>query len=312
MHKLLILSEFAEMCHHLIKSRHLPDLEIVSFHNSKEMDQPAFDCNIALGDPDLLSSVITNLKRLEWIQSTWAGIKPLLDEELPRNYILTNIKGVFGPMISEFVFCYMLMHEKKALARYASQQQNQWNETSPGFLAGKTMGIMGVGSIGGHIAQTAKYFGMNTKGVTRRKQNCQSIDHYYHLNQIKEFVADLDYLVSVLPHTQQTNELIDYTVLSAMKKEAVIINVGRGNVIHEEALIQALNERNLAAAVLDVFQEEPLPRNHPFWNTRNLLVTSHTAAPSIPEDVATVFCENYHNFRQGDPLNYRIDFEQGY
>jgi phosphoglycerate dehydrogenase-like enzyme len=312
MHKLLILSEFAEMYHHLIESQHLPDLEIVSFRNPMELDQLAVDCNIVLGDPDLLCTIIANFRCLEWVQATWAGIKPLLSDELPRHYLLTNVKGVFGPMMSEFVFCYLLMHEKRALSRYASQQQNQWNEISPGFLAGKTIGIMGVGSIGCHIAQTAKYFGMNTRGVTRSKRDCQSIDHYYHLNQIIEFVADLDYLVSVLPHTPQTNELIDHIVLAAMKEQAVIVNVGRGNVIQEEALIQALNKGKLAAAVLDVFQEEPLPVNHPFWNTRNLLITSHTAAPSIPEDVATVFCENYHIFRRGDPLNYRVDFEQGY
>ena len=153
---------------------------------------------------------------------------------------------------------------------------------------------------------------MKTKGLTHRKQDCQAIDHYYHLTQILEFVAELDYLVSVLPQTQQTNELIGHAVLTAMKKEAVFVNVGRGNVIHEEALIQALNKGKLAAAVLDVFQEEPLPRYHPFWNTRNLLITSHTAAPSIPEDVTTVFCKNYDKFRQDDLLNYCIDFEQGY
>lgn len=312
MHKLLILSEHAEECQHLIKSRHLPDLETVSFNNPTKMDQPAFDCNIALGDPDLLSIVITNLKHLEWVQSTWAGIKPLLDEELPRHYILTNIKGVFGPMIAEYVFCYLLMHEKKVLARYASQLKTQWNNSPPGFLSGNTIGILGVGSIGSHIAQTAKYFGMKTKGLTRQKQDCQAIDHYYDLNQIMDFVTGLDYLVSVLPQTPQTNEIIDQAVLAAMKKEAVIINVGRGNVIHEEALIQSLNGGKLAGAVLDVFQNEPLPRDHLFWNTRNLLITSHTAAPSIPEDVTTIFCENFNKFRQGDPLNYRIDFEQGY
>jgi len=152
MHKLLILSELADRYHHLIESRYLPDLEIVSFRNPKEIDQAAIDCNIALGDPDLLSISIANLRHLEWVQSTWAGIKPLLSEELPHHYMLTNVKGVFGPMMSEFVFCYLLMYEKKALARYASQQKIEWDKTSPGFLLGKTIGIMGVGSIGGHIA----------------------------------------------------------------------------------------------------------------------------------------------------------------
>ena len=312
MHKLLILSEKEEMYHQLIKSRDLPDLEIVSYCNPMELDQTVFNCNIVLGDPDLLSIAIANFRRLEWAQATWAGIKPLLSVELPRHYLLTNVKGVFGPMMSEFVFCYLLMHEKRALLRFASQQQFQWDETSPGYLAGKTIGIMGVGAIGSHIAQTAKYFGMKTKGMTRGSRDCNLIDHYYHMDEIIEFVSELDYLVSVLPYTPQTDELIDHKVLAAMKKQAVFVNVGRGNVIQEEALVHALNEEKLAAAVLDVFQEEPLPEHHSFWKTRNLLITSHTAAPSIPEDVTTVFCENYHKFRQGNPLNYQVDFERGY
>ena len=127
-----------------------------------------------------------------------------------------------------------------------------------------------------------------------------------------KFANDLDYLVSVLPHTMDTRKSIGEELLNALPSHALLINVGRGSAVDESALIEALNQNKIAGAVLDVFEQEPLPKEHPFWTTPNLLMTFHTSAPSFPEDIARIFIENYKLFNSGKSLKYQVDFERGY
>jgi phosphoglycerate dehydrogenase-like enzyme len=127
-----------------------------------------------------------------------------------------------------------------------------------------------------------------------------------------EFADGLDYLVCVLPRTKQTNRIVDAAFLEALPPHAVLINVGRGNAVDESALVNALNEGRLAAAVLDVFEKEPLPQEHPFWTTPNLYMTFHTSAISYPKDITELFVENYQLYSAGKPLKYVVDFERGY
>lgn len=312
-HHILVISTYAEPYLELLEQAGLKNCTIQALENSSSQNHLLETANIVLGDPDALVSALPKLKRLEWVQSTWAGFTPLLAPDLRRDYMLTHIKDVFGPMMTEYVLCHMLMNERKSLARYASQQNGQWDTTDPGQIKGKTVGIMGPGSIGQHIARAAKYFGMATKGYSRHGAACDGVDQCYD-NQydLAEFVRDLDYLVAVLPDTPDTCNLVDERVLSAMKPEAVFINVGRGNVVDEDALAAAVNNGRPAGAVLDVFKEEPLHENHPFWHTPGIIVTSHTAALSFPEEITPVFIDNYHRFVQGTPLKYQVDFSRGY
>jgi phosphoglycerate dehydrogenase-like enzyme len=122
----------------------------------------------------------------------------------------------------------------------------------------------------------------------------------------------LDYLVSVLPRTRDTNKIVDERLLNALPRHAVFVNVGRGNAVDEDALAKALKEGRLAAAILDVFEQEPVPPEHPFWSTPNLYMTYHTSAISYPEDITRVFIENYLLYIDGKPLKYVVDFERGY
>jgi glyoxylate/hydroxypyruvate reductase A len=122
----------------------------------------------------------------------------------------------------------------------------------------------------------------------------------------------LDYLVSILPRTEDTNKIVDAKLLDALPPHAIFINVGRGNAVDEPALVKTLNEGKLAAAVLDVFEKEPLPEGHPFWTTPNLYMTFHTSAISYPEDITKLFIENYQLYIEGKPLKYIVDFERGY
>lgn len=207
----------------------------------------------------------------------------------------------------------MLMNERKVLRRFVSQQKKIWDTTTPGRLKNKSIGILGVGSIGMSIAETAKFFQMKTKGYSRHPISCEFIDESYdHSDSLLDFVRDLDYLVSTLPDTPATTHLLDKSIFKTMKPQALLINVGRGNVLDEAALVKAVNEGYISGAVLDVFKEEPLPKTHPFWDTPGIIITTHTAAMSFPVDIAPIFIENYWRFQSGKPLKYVVDLNLGY
>ena len=303
MPKLLILSRDENEYRNLIGSAQLPDLEI--------SNDPR-ECDIVLGEPKLIRDALPFLATLKWVQSIYAGVEPLVDPAQPRHYILTNARGVFGELMSEYVFGYLLFHEKKILERIRTQQAKQWQRPESGMLRGKTIGLLGVGSIGAHLAGIAKHFGMRVRGFTRESEESPQVDQYFHGNDLLKFADGLDYLISVLPRTNFTNQIVNRTLLNALPARAIFINVGRGNVVDESALVQALNEGKLAAAVLDVFEKEPLPEDHPFWTTPNLYMTFHTSAISYPDDITKLFVENYQLYREGKPLKYQVDFERGY
>jgi phosphoglycerate dehydrogenase-like enzyme len=301
--KLLILSRDADEYKQLIGVAHLPDLEFAT--DPKESD-------IVLGEPKLVRDALPSLSTLKWVQAIYAGVEPLVDPAQRRDYILTNARGVFGELMSEYVFGYLLFHERKILERIQDQQAKQWERSESGVLRGKTIGLLGVGSIGSHLAGTARHFGMKVRGFTQASETSADVDQYFHGNDMLKFAEGLDYLVCVLPRTHDTDKIVDEELLSRLPSHAILINVGRGNAVDELALVDALNEGQLAAAVLDVFEKEPLPEDHPFWTTPNLFMTFHTSAISYPEDITKLFIENYRLYLESKPLKYVVDFERGY
>ena len=325
-HKLLILSDLADQYRTLIEEAQLPDLTIESALT------PEID--IVLGEPSRIKAALGSLPALSWAQSIWAGVEPLLDPASRRDYVLTNARGVFGELMSEYVIGYLLAHERKIFQRHEAQKNKLWDESDTGTLRGKTIGLLGVGSIGAEVALTAKFFGMNVRGYTVESETSRHVDEYYHpldslesnsllfgkpqhpqgtrAAVLQSFAHELDYLVNVLPNTKDTRKIINADLLNALPSHALVINVGRGPAVDESALIEALSQNKIAGAVLDVFEKEPLPKDHPFWTTPNLLMTFHTAAPSLAKDISNLFFENYELFIEGQPLKYRVDFEKGY
>jgi phosphoglycerate dehydrogenase-like enzyme len=275
-------------------------------------NEPYSECEIVFGEPNLIRDALPQLPKLKWVQSAWAGVDPLLDPRLRRDYQLTNARGVFGRLMSEYVFGYLLLHERKILQRLEAQKISRWDHSLTGTLYGKTIGLLGVGSIGAEVARTAKFFGMTVRGYTRSSQDSSFVDTYYHGSTLLEFARGLDYLVSILPNTAATRGTVNAALLSQLPQRAVLINVGRGSAVDESALCTALQNGSLAAAVLDVFIDEPLPPDHPLWTTPNTFITSHTSAPSFPVDIANVFIENYQRYITGQPLKYLVNFERGY
>jgi len=312
MHTLLILSRHAEAYRRLVDTARLPDLVVTSAMTEAELPSAAVSVDVVLGEPSQIRGLLSSLPALRWVQSTWAGVEPLLDPSLRRDYTLTNARGVFGGLMSEYVFGYLLAHERLIFDKRAAQQAGRWDPTPPGTLRGKAIGLLGVGSIGAALAKTAKHFGMRVKGYTRASEDCVDVDQYFHGDNLTPFAADLDYLVSVMPNTSATRHLVDASLLEALPARAVFVNPGRGTVVDEAALADALQSGRLAGAVLDVFQQEPLPAEHVFWRLPNVIITSHTAALSVPADIAPVFVDNYKRWIAGDPLKYIVDFERGY
>lgn len=303
MPKLLILTRNTDEYIKLIRDADLPDLTITT--------DPA-ECDIVFGEPRRIRDSLPHLPDLKWAQSIYAGVEPLVDSTQRRDYILTNARGVFGSSMSEFVFGYMLFFKKRIRPRVLAQRAKNWDNQDDGILRGKTIGLLGVGSIGAHLAGTAKHFGMKVRGFTQSSENCKDVDEYYHAPNILKFAEGLDYLVSVLPRTENTNQIVNADLLNALPSQAIFINVGRGNAVDNTALMDALNNNKIAAAVLDVTSPEPLPEDHPFWTTDNLFLTFHTSAMSYPEDMVRVFAENYKLYVEGKSLNHLVDFERGY
>lgn len=312
---LLLLTKDYQDYHLILKEACLPDLDI--------LHAPAAHCEIVLGSPSMIAKELDNLPNVKWIQSTWAGVEPLLDPSLRCDYTLTNARGVFGDLMSEFVFGYLLAHERKIFELAQAQQRKEWMRSLTGTLRGKIIGLLGVGSIGAEVARTAKFFGMTVRGYTRSSEDCEFVDEYFHAfpplpegegrgEGLLKFANGLDYLVAILPNTKETRKIVDAELLSALPPHCVFINVGRGSAVDESALVEALENDKLAGAVLDVFEQEPLPQEHPFWTTKNLQMTFHTSAPSFPEDIAKVFIENYRLYIEGKPLKYQVDFDLGY
>jgi phosphoglycerate dehydrogenase-like enzyme len=315
MHRLLILSRHAREYHRLVDGANLRDVEVTSASDPAEAAARAADFDLAFGEPSLLRQVLPSLTALRWAQATWAGVEPLLDPSLRRDYTLTNARGVFGGLMSEYVFAYLLAHERKIFEKQASQAAGRWDATPPGTLRGKQLGLLGVGTIGAALARTAKHFGMRVKGYTRASEDSADVDRYFHgslADQRAAFAGDLDYLVSIMPATADTRQAVDAPLLAALPRHALFVNPGRGGTVDEAALVSALKDGTIAGAVLDVFQQEPLPPDHVLWRTPNLLITSHTAALSAPEDIAPVFIDNYQRLLRGEPLRYQVDFERGY
>ncbi len=273
------------------------------------------DCELILASPDLLAPLLAQADKLQWVQSTFAGVDKLCASGLRTDYQLTNIRRVFGPLMSEYVFGQILAAERHLISTYQQQQAHEWRERPYRSLAGLTLGIAGLGSIGQHLASTGRHFGMRVLGLKRQPVDVEHLAHLervYTLADLPVFLRELDYLVLALPATPATRHLINADSLQHLKTDACLINVGRGHCIDESALLTALQTGKLHSAVLDVFAQEPLPVDSPLWAQPNLTITPHQAAVSFPEQVARIFVDNYTRFLQQQPLQYRVDFAQGY
>lgn len=309
---LLILSTNAESYKQYIDAYDLPNLSIHSCSSIEEAKPYLTHVTIMLADPAFAKEVVGEMPKLQWLQSTWAGVNALIEDGLRQDYSLTGVKGIFGALMSEYIFGYILGLERNITFHQQAQLQRSWTPKLPGRLKDKTIGIMGTGSIGQHIAGTAQHFGMQVLGFSYSGNSKPNFEKCFPIEQLHRFLSDCDYVVCTLPDTSATTNLLNQAAFEVMKPSAWLINVGRGVVVDETALLDALNNKVIAGAVLDVFVEEPLSSKHPFWQQENVVITPHISAPSFPQDVVDIFVDNYKRFVEGQNLKFEIDFQKGY
>lgn len=264
-----------------------------------------------LAEPALAVKLLDVLPHLQWLQSTWAGVERLLAHPR-RDYQLTNIRGVFAPLMTEYVLCHLLAHERRLFELCAAQEQAVWLGEDCGQIAGKTMCIVGAGSIGAQMAQRLSGLGLHCIGIANQVRDIAGFSQVHTLRELAALVPECDYVVNLLPNTAATQNVFDKEVFAACKPSALFINVGRGQAVVDADLIAALDQQQLAYAVLDVFRQEPLPYAHPFWRHPKIRLTFHTAAPSFPAPIFSVFMENLKRWQQGLPLRYSVNFALGY
>lgn len=311
--KILILTRDQEEFLEEVQKLNLRDAEVFAPLNDWDFSLHIKDADIILGNPPLISQYINQAQKVKWVQSTFAWIDALNNDSLKKDYTLTNVRDVYGPIISEYVFGYMLLFEKNILWNLDSQKKKIWDQKSYPSLVWKKIWIMGTGSIGLKIAEVAKVFWMEVYGYSTSQDNKSFIDKMFIKWDIGMFLEDLDYLVCVLPNTQDTKWIINRDVFSAMKKSSVFINVWRWANMHEDDCISAIKNKQIAGAILDVFQEEPLPQHSEFWDLENVFITPHISGNmSNIKSLLDIFTENYNRYYSGEELLYKIDFTKWY
>jgi len=252
-------------------------------------------------------------KRLQWLQAMGAGVDWVLVPELPSRVVVTRVPGIFGPWMSEYVLAWCSWVTQKTEVYRTAQRERRWRgDVLPGRLRGKTLTLIGVGDIGREIARVARAVGMHVIGVSRSGQRVPGVEHVYRPGYLTRALAAADFVVLVLPLTKKTRGIIDAEALAAMRPGAWLLNIGRGELVDERALVDALQTRRIAGAILDVFPTEPLPADHPLWGLDNVVITPHVAGPSTVEELAPLFNDNLARWLRGRPLQHVVDRARGY
>ena len=252
-------------------------------------------------------------RRLRWVQVMGAGVDWALAADLRRRVLVTRAPGVFGPWMSEYVLGWCSWITQRMETYRAAQRERRWLDgVLPARLRGRTLTLVGIGDIGGEIARVARAVGMHVIGVSRSGRRVPHVNRVHRGAHLHRALSAADFVVVVTPLTDQTRGLIDAAALAVMRPSAWLLNIGRGPVVDESALVEALVSRRIAGAVLDVFATEPLPADHPLWGLDNAVVTPHIAGPSTAEEIAPVFNDNLARWLAGRPLLHVVDRRRGY
>lgn len=254
--------------------------------------------------------------KLRWVQGGMAGAGPVARDAglLDTEVVVTTASGVFSNPLAEFVLGGMLAHAKNFAKLGKNRAAKQWNEEESGTLEDKTLCIIGMGNIGRVISERARPFGMNVLGVKRTVREDDEVREYadelYATKDLHEALRRSDYVAVTLPHTEDTERLIDAEAFEAMKPGAYFVNVGRGAVVDEAAVVEAVENCRISGAALDVFEEEPLPESSPLWEMENVIISPHSAdnVPGLMEKkLVSLFCDNLRRYLGGESLTNVLD-----
>ncbi|MDR4887965.1 D-2-hydroxyacid dehydrogenase [Fredinandcohnia sp. QZ13] len=315
----LVITQDIEQSHLEQIQAIIPSWEIVAGRDSSVWLDHLKDAEVIVGwKKEIADRCIFSDSKLRWLQSWSAGVNsmPLSDME-KKQVLLTSANGVHAYPISETIFALMLGLTRKIHTYVRNQQEKKWHHSDMKLeIHEKTIGIMGVGHIGKETAKIAKAFGMTVLGVRHSGREEDYVDEMYTTDRLSEVLPRCDYVVVTLPLTNETHHLFGANEFKQMKSSAFFINIGRGEIVVEDELIEALRSGEIAGAGLDVFTKEPLDENSPLWDFENVIVTPHTSGSTehyTKRVIEDIFIPNLKSYAQGGVLPKNVvDYKKGY
>jgi D-2-hydroxyacid dehydrogenase (NADP+) len=308
MTNVLILTEVQEAMRARYKQMLLerfPQLKIDVVGHHSLVDPYIADIEVLLCfSPPMADHVVRDAKKLKWIQALGTGVDNIVDlPSLGKDVLVTNVRGVHGAPVSEATLAYMLSLARDMPRAVHEQDQPQWQRWPAQLLTGKTVGILGVGLIAEYLAPICKALAMTVIGFTGTPRDTKGFDRMLARDKLLEVAPELDFLVALVPLSAETRNIVGRDMFKAMKPTAYLVNVARGGVVDEPALIEALETGEIAGAALDVFSQEPLPSDNPLWKTKNLQIFSHLGGYSVgyEERAMPTIAGNMACFLEGRP-----------
>lgn len=266
---------------------------------------------------DLTEKIIKDAVSLQWVMVISAGIEQLPSEALlERDILVTNARGVHPVPMSEYAISMLLQVRRSEPKQLENAQEKNWDRSLKiNEISGSTMVVLGAGAIGQEVARLAKAFRMKTYGVARSARKVEHFDQVVVFDDLDSVLSQADFVVAVLPSTPETKGLLTEEHFKQMKNEAIFLNMGRGDLTSSEVIIHALENRDIAHAVLDVFEQEPLPTNHPLWTTEGVTITPHISgrSPNYLTRAFEIFTYNLDQFEAGKKdFQNIVDHTRGY
>jgi D-2-hydroxyacid dehydrogenase (NADP+) len=300
--KVLILDAHAQQYRDHLTQR-FPEIEFrhTDAPEAAKAEAADIDAIVALAHrvtPDIVAAA----PKLKWIQALTTGTDTLTAPGvLPRHVLLTSTRGIHGPQMSEIAFMHMLALNRRLMAMRDNQKQGKWERWAQPMLDGKTIVIVGLGVLAEHLAERCRLFGMTTIGVSSGRAGAPHFDEVHPRERLAAVAGRADFLMLLVPYSAATHHLVDRTVLAAMKPTAFLVNLARGGVLDEAALVEHLQAGKIAGAGLDIFSKQPLPPDHPLWRMDNVIITPNVGGHSdrFVEQTLTVVEPNLRAFVEG-------------
>lgn len=315
---MLLITVFDLPDEHVSRIREITNMPVHVDPNLENNNVPLDKVEILItyGLENINSELLDQMRALKWIQVFQTGVEHIpLDEISRRGILLTNVRGIYNSPMSEYVMSLVLYVTRDIELFIRNQKQRKYDRSELVEEAnGKTIGVFGTGMIGQEVAKKAKAFDMKVLGFNSNGRSIPSFDEVYTWDSKNEMLEQCDFIVLLLPETEQTRNFIGEEELKLMKKDAYLINIGRGPLIDDEALIRSVESGEIRGAALDVFDIEPLPEDSPLWNVENILITPHLSGKSVRffERSINIFEENFKAHTEGRDLTFVVDAARGY
>ncbi|MQX54879.1 D-2-hydroxyacid dehydrogenase [Alcanivorax sediminis] len=263
----------------------------------------------------MLADVWPNNCPVRWVHATSAGVDALMIDPIRHSdIVVTNARGIFDRGIAEYVLGALLMFTKDTLTNLALMKEHRWQHRETGLLRGSRVVVVGAGSIGREVATLLGALGVRVSGTARHAREDSAFEKVYAQQDLPTLLPDADAVIITAPLTPDTEGLFDADQFLRMKPGATLVNVGRGPIVQTEALLAALRSGRLGGAAMDVFEEEPLPADHPLWDQPNVMISAHMAGDFIGWRTALgqQFADNFQRWQKGEPLVNPVSKEHGY